>query len=1210
MLTFFKDPWFSQPKKEWKGVDWRQTAFEKGLLLSAPKKANLLSHQSGVSLSYLRRLFLCAFTDERVDGGSVASFISHHVIPLTKKYQCRLLDLVPEQYTTACPAYVAIYARGSSLHTLTSQLLNALAGETENLSLWIDFVALQQWGYHTRDKTDLISVQDAMSCSLKGVIFVVDPELRSLTRTWCLFEAWMNIHDSQAPRVQLCLPESLDFEHLLQIDTLCSDIDIVGRSSATRPEDKTQIISEIRACSGVQKMQQVTQEALSRSLRLHLRWSDKMQDQALYCLLLLERGEYSSLQHVLSTAPDLEENEERLNQILPLFKSFLNPGSDALSKSSMLEVLEETGFDKLTALDWYQDIVDSQPEGQNSAITLESFSKWWRGNQAKVQVRISVPMTSDALLSNLFKLVTTLEMRGFHDSARAVKRAVHDKMKCLSDSNDCCLRPGTKLAPPVLHGNWQAVSDEVAWSLYCREFRAAANKLYAFLLSNGPNLDVEPKSLPEVPGHLEEHRKMYEVLSIYLSLMSSLLGQQHSSRRLHSALFRRLARDLRNPSVVHALINPSKHMCTSTKASSVPQGTMRHKKSFTRISPAVSGTSMQVLREMITLKYGKAMPMTCNVIREAMSHLSSVVAMSASLPTAKQVLLEGNETREMDAMTTHYLHGREQDWSQLLSSTAIASAGARHKTSLEGLPSSEFAAKIAEQQDGAHFGVEAWEIRAGAEAVTLAEMRVEGGDRGSGVESSATRDMVSGTSSPIPDDRCLQSTESCLAAGVRGGSRVNGRNGSQLRGSMNSTTSRAGSFSQCNHAGSFTQTRRHPAGSSFTAVSQEDGPCSFTLGARPTTTSLCLTLRPLAGGHYSSSNTEVVIQSPSPKEAVCSRVEPVKNASHKEEEDAVAEVASAIFYEGASTFSQARARLHRHSLTPVLQDSVLPDYLLANNSSEWRTSDHVKPSGFGSSCQPGYAEAEIHRTVHEVGSASLRADCGARPTTSQALAGNWRARRQSLNDNSSSALLLPDLMRPSTSHQHTKTPIESLQDSLVMQSTLCHRPHTSLSMLAPSAAGGVVTNNHKHASIMLTDPTAQRTFQPPELTSITGQMRHSAAPHQLPPQQTDNAQQTQPELAQNSRSRSALRPATHMVTTITTATTAHSTPYSFSAAAAPVVSLLHSSVANRLAAESVTAKMALASKQGQHAGGASAVAQALLSLNPRRQAVQPQGLSK
>ncbi len=62
----------------------------------------------------------------------------------------------------------------------------------------------------------------------------------------------------------------------------------IERSESTKPNDKTKIVSEVKATSGLRAMHAALRDAMVLAVRAELRWSPSFRDTALYCALLLE----------------------------------------------------------------------------------------------------------------------------------------------------------------------------------------------------------------------------------------------------------------------------------------------------------------------------------------------------------------------------------------------------------------------------------------------------------------------------------------------------------------------------------------------------------------------------------------------------------------------------------------------------------------------------------------------------------------------------------------------------------------------------------------------------------------------------------------------------------------------------------------------------------------------------------------------------------
>ena len=70
------------------------------------------------------------------------------------------------------------------------------------------------------------------------------------------------------------------------------------------------------------------------------------------------------------------------------------------------------------------------------------------------------------------------------------------KHKQLFETDSTVLAAGSRLPPPVMRGDWQALSLQIGFKAQSGEIKAAAKMLYELLMVNSDILDVPPDEVP------------------------------------------------------------------------------------------------------------------------------------------------------------------------------------------------------------------------------------------------------------------------------------------------------------------------------------------------------------------------------------------------------------------------------------------------------------------------------------------------------------------------------------------------------------------------------------------------------------------------------------------------------------------------------------------------------------------------------------------
>ena len=217
--------------------------------------------------------------------------------------------------------------------------------------LWIDIVALNQ---HTQSQLNAqadVSLLRSLvkSCPL-GLAFVVDSDLKALSRTWCVFEAWSFVYHGGGGginKLKTCLPLDVTLEQLLAYEDLVDNIDL-NKTETSKGDDKIKIITEVKSSAGLKLMLKQLQEALTVALRSGLRWGsgekEDLRSLGLYATLLLKGGEYHRLQRLLYEISCIQNDEDMLKEVENIFTVYVDGPDDELDEDQFCEVLLKAGF--------------------------------------------------------------------------------------------------------------------------------------------------------------------------------------------------------------------------------------------------------------------------------------------------------------------------------------------------------------------------------------------------------------------------------------------------------------------------------------------------------------------------------------------------------------------------------------------------------------------------------------------------------------------------------------------------------------------------------------------------------------------------------------------------------------------------------------------------------------------------------------------------
>ncbi|GAX83881.1 hypothetical protein CEUSTIGMA_g11306.t1 [Chlamydomonas eustigma] len=627
------------------------------------------THSCGVSL-YFIHLLLAHSKAHFPKQKTTASFVTEAIIPLTaSRNKCRFYDILQENHKGP-PSYYISHAWGASFTGLLEQLLHHLvptgclpakrsyykgiveaAKQCEwtgpHVYIWLDFMAvnqhLQTLNSHAPSEITIVREVLEKSCE-NGVVAVADLELLLLTRTWCLYEIWTCVHDSDVSRLRVIFSPSITSQEVAKYESQCAQLELVSGSESTKPDDKMRIVSELRSSTGLKLMHEVMKDVLLTASRASLRWEGKLREQAIYCIHLLEAGEYGLLLHVLQTVSGIEDGGENLRNIMRLIDEAMGDRTGLIPPEVFLRVLDKAGFASDEAEDIFFEI------GGGNDVSKEAFRKWWLKDSGPKSSLTPDALTSESLLKALESYEAILAASGLNDLSSLLSQLRIKK------SHSQSLQPGKLLTPPDALGDWMGLADKVSFKLHDKDFKSPIFIMREFLLRNGTFLSLNPLSLKKPV--LNEMKEVAIVLVEYLEIFLSLMRMQTNSR-FYCEHFASVLKHLKDPKGQAAMRYSNASVGTHTNivaAKSVTSALHEHEKH-------------KILREMVSLKYGANRPITGPYITEAEISLAGL--------SSKRSQKGGEATRKsLDAfngMSQSYLQGAAGGTSGL--KAAAGSAG-------------------------------------------------------------------------------------------------------------------------------------------------------------------------------------------------------------------------------------------------------------------------------------------------------------------------------------------------------------------------------------------------------------------------------------------------------------------------------------------------------------------------------------------------------
>eukprot|EP00798_Chlamydomonas_sp_ICE-L_P018734 gene18734-25265_t len=561
---------------------WTKRVEELGLLKAIPQssQATLPVRDLGISLGYLKQ-----FNDSltpALQKGDVAALVAKLICPLTARAPIRkkgrFFDLIPAS-RTGRPSYCIIYSSQSTLPSIVDSLVAHVQADDEanieEVYVWLDWVAMNPHTPLSAAHDLLVDLRDLVATCRYGAIAVMDSKQQMLMRTWPLFEMWGFLYYGPFPiqmlkimlraiavmdskqqmlmrtwplfemwgflyyggvkKLKIMLPKDCSPDTVVKIVNACEPLDL-RKSISRRPQDTSRILSEVKGSSGMKLFHKLFRDALQLNVRSSLRWSKDVANLALLSESLLLLGEYGMLLIVLYSIPELNDDDQALQEIREIYAAFdTDDGSGELDEDEFVEVLLMAGFG----------------EEEAKKAFNEEFETWWMATHRQEQKTkpTDQSMKPSALVTLVEKLETFLKRRDLSDAADRIGVLISR----YKDQPVLMLKgAGSELLPPPLRYDWKSVVDTVAWKLNVGDLRSAAKLLHALLIWNA-DLVTEDLVTVTPPDEIEDPYLLLHSLSKHLLLTVELLRTQHAKEQYQS-LFNNFVKELENSQNVSLLV--------------------------------------------------------------------------------------------------------------------------------------------------------------------------------------------------------------------------------------------------------------------------------------------------------------------------------------------------------------------------------------------------------------------------------------------------------------------------------------------------------------------------------------------------------------------------------------------------------------------------------------------------------------------------------
>uniref|UniRef100_A0A7S3QZ21 EF-hand domain-containing protein n=1 Tax=Dunaliella tertiolecta TaxID=3047 RepID=A0A7S3QZ21_DUNTE len=576
----------------------------------------------------------------RVLSKSMQSF-AVQVPPLAKEVRTRLWDLI-DPHWCGKPSYYVCYAwKGDFLEMLETVVdrVSRQPDHKEEISegeftvdlnaiyVWLDVLALPQQYLGSaaspegpvfgppQGAFDLKSVREVVHACERGVVLMIDREMAVINRAWCLFEVWLAAYycpqDNSTYRVYAAIPTGIDVDVLLTLLNSCmSGLDL-ARTSSSKPEDKNQILMEVRHSAGQKRMQALTGESIVRAARGWLRWSGEPQDMAQYVALMLRSKEYAQLQYVLNAVDEIHDDEATLKEIRDLFKIYDEDGTGSLEEDEFEQVLALAGFSKEESKSIFKQ-VDTDGGG---SVELDEFEAWWIQSQREQNrsCRPKPDLTVPALVKNLQNLAAMLKRKDCEDSAESILKLTSEFEACATGPRSPF--PDGALPPCQVYGDWQSCASTLGFKITFNDLRPALRALHGLLMANVDLLPLEasPAALLPSPNSLGSDLKLQKAaLAWFMALMAELLSRNPATLR-EADFFMKEALDLSIPEEHDAIA--SQHNAFDGAIAKARKGALKN-----------DAQMESIVTDMVRVKHGKDTIISNKLVAEAYVSLSTWMA--------------------------------------------------------------------------------------------------------------------------------------------------------------------------------------------------------------------------------------------------------------------------------------------------------------------------------------------------------------------------------------------------------------------------------------------------------------------------------------------------------------------------------------------------------------------------------------------------------
>ena len=439
------------------------------------------------------------------------------------RFSSNTLELLPH-------SFFVIHSWGGDFVDLVSQLSEQLAPKDikhkaqpwvtsssttqpsyASIYVWLDFLSITHQaanmsalnpGEPSQFDVDLLR-DSVLSCS-KGAVFVIDPQLATLSRAWCLMEVFQACYVLEPGKLQIVFPwssgnELMPFDFPAKFIAAVSNIDII-RADCFRPDDKAKIVFQAKQGLGVKRTQDILKEGLVRATRSSLRWGT-LSHFFYYCAHLIQGGEVSLLFTILAHIPEIqEEDSSSLDEIKDIFNTFDETGLGRLLEDAFIRVLGCAGFTIREAVEVFEAI--SGQDGKEG-VGIDEFTSWWAGSQKeKIESGKTTPkITGEGFCKMMEGLCVFLERKKMIPHAAHLRGEVA-KLQAQGSHSHAPLGP--RMPPPPFRGEWEKFVSKLSWMLHNEDIKGASKHIYEFLVDNQDSVHCKIQEVPLPPSFVHK----------------------------------------------------------------------------------------------------------------------------------------------------------------------------------------------------------------------------------------------------------------------------------------------------------------------------------------------------------------------------------------------------------------------------------------------------------------------------------------------------------------------------------------------------------------------------------------------------------------------------------------------------------------------------------------------------------------------------------